>query len=127
HNGTFRGNSPAFVAASESFRQYWSDDALEKSTIAKGERVGAVLDELIAEFPTAGGQSKGRGLARGLGFEDQAAAGKISKAAFDRKMILETAGPSDEVVKIMPPLTVSDEELEQGLQTLRDSVRAVLA
>ncbi|MBE9374101.1 diaminobutyrate--2-oxoglutarate transaminase [Saccharopolyspora sp. HNM0983] len=127
HNGTFRGNNPAFVAASEAFRQYWSDDVLEKSTIAKGERVGAVLDELIAEFPAAGGVSKGRGLARGLGFEDTEVAGKISRACFDRRMIVETAGPSDEVVKIMPPLTLSDEELEQGLQILRDSVRAVLA
>ncbi|CAM5509069.1 diaminobutyrate--2-oxoglutarate transaminase [Streptomyces tanashiensis] len=38
HNGTFRGFSLAFVTAAESMRLYWSDDELEKSTMAKGEQ-----------------------------------------------------------------------------------------
>ncbi len=125
HNGTFRGNNPAFVTATEALRQYWSDDALQRSTIAKGERVGQVLDELVNAHE--GTVAKGRGLARGLGFEDPDLAGKVSKAAFDRGMILETAGPNSEVVKIMPPLTVTDEELEQGLGIIADSVQAVTA
>ncbi|ASU80758.1 diaminobutyrate--2-oxoglutarate transaminase [Actinopolyspora erythraea] len=125
HNGTFRGNNPALVTATEALRQYWSDDELERATIAKGERVGEALLELGAEYP--GLLSKGRGLARGLGFAEPEMAGKVSKAAFDRGMILETSGPSDEVVKVMPPLTVTDDELERGLRILRDSVRSVLA
>lgn len=125
HNGTFRGNNPAFITGSEALRQYWSDDALERSTIAKGERIGQVLDDIVAKHE--GAISKGRGLARGLGFEDPNLANKVSKAAFDRKMILETSGPQSEVIKIMPPLTITDEELEQGLQIIVDSVQAVLA
>ena len=125
HNGTFRGNNPAFVTAAEAFRLYWADDELEKSTIAKGERVGQVLEEIAAQHE--GAVAKGRGLARGLGFEDPDVAGKVSKAAFDRKLLLETSGPSSEVIKIMPPLTISDEELEKGLEIIRDSVRSVLA
>lgn len=125
HNGTFRGNNPAFITGSEALRQYWSDDALERSTVAKGERIGQVLDEIVAKH--GGAVAKGRGLARGLGFDDPDVANKVSKAAFDRKMILETSGPQSEVIKIMPPLTVTDEELEQGLQIMVDSVQAVLA
>ncbi|PKW13901.1 diaminobutyrate--2-oxoglutarate transaminase [Saccharopolyspora spinosa] len=125
HNGTFRGNNPAFITATEALKQYWADDALEKSTIAKGERVGEVFEEIAAKH--GGAVAKGRGLARGLGFEDTNVAGKVSKAAFDRKLLLETSGPSNEVVKVMPPLTVSDDELEQGLQIVRESVQAVLA
>lgn len=125
HNGTFRGNNPAFITGSEALRQYWSDDALERSTVAKGERIGQVLDEIVAKH--GGAVAKGRGLARGLGFDDPDVANKVSKAAFDRKMILETSGPQSEVIKIMPPLTVTDEELEQGLQIIVDSVQAVLA
>lgn len=124
HNGTFRGNSPAFVTGAEALRQYWSDDELEKSTIAKGERIGQVLDDIVDKYP--GALAKGRGLARGLGFEDTEVANKVSRAAFERRMILETSGPQSEVVKIMPPLTITDEELEQGLQILTDSVQAVL-
>lgn len=125
HNGTFRGNNPAFVTAGEALRQYWSDDALEKATLAKGERVGQVLESLAGKYE--GGLAKGRGLARGLSFEDTEVAGKISKAAFERNLIVETSGPESEVVKIMPPLTVTDEELEQGLQIFSESVQAVLS
>ncbi|QGK68500.1 diaminobutyrate--2-oxoglutarate transaminase [Allosaccharopolyspora coralli] len=124
HNGTFRGNNPAFVTASEALRLYWSDDELEKGTLAKGERVGKVLSDIEDKYE--GAVSKGRGLARGLGFEDVEVAGKISKAAFERQLILETAGPKDEVVKIMPPLTLSDEELDQGLHIITESVQSVL-
>lgn len=125
HNGTFRGNNPAFVTGAEALRQYWSDDVLEKSTLAKGERVGEVLDTLVAKY--GGTVSKGRGLARGLGFEEPERAGAVSKAAFERGLILETSGPDSEVVKIMPPLTLTDDELEQGLQIMSDSVHAAMA
>ncbi|GAB3558319.1 diaminobutyrate-2-oxoglutarate transaminase [Actinopolyspora lacussalsi] len=125
HNGTFRGNNPALVTATEALRQYWSDDELERATLAKGERVGEALLELCADHP--GLLSKGRGLARGLGFAEPEMAGKVSKAAFDRGMILETSGPSDEVVKVMPPLTITEDELERGIRIIRDSVRSVLA
>ena len=124
HNGTFRGNNPAFVTATEALKQYWSDDALEQSTLAKGERVGKVLSDIAGKYE--GALAKGRGLARGLGFEDVESAGKVSQAAFERGLILETAGPQDEVVKIMPPLTITDEELDQGLQIITESVQSVL-
>jgi diaminobutyrate-2-oxoglutarate transaminase len=124
HNGTFRGNNPAFVTASEALRQYWSDDELQRSTIAKGERIGEILEDLAGKY---GAIAKGRGLARGLGFDDPDAAGKVAKAAFDRKLLVETSGPDSEVLKIMPPLTVTQEELEQGLQIIVDSVQAVMA
>ena len=51
HNGTFRGISPAFVAATEAMRTYWTDDKLEKSTLAKGEQVGRVMTELAEQLP----------------------------------------------------------------------------
>jgi diaminobutyrate-2-oxoglutarate transaminase len=40
---------------------------------------------------------------------------------------METSGPNDEVVKVMPPLTITDDELAKGLDLLSDSVRAVCA
>lgn len=125
HNGTFRGNNPAFVTGSEALRHYWSDDELMRSTLRKGERVGEVLGDLASRYD--GALAKGRGLARGLGFPDPDSAGKIAKAAFDRKLLLETSGPENEVVKIMPPLTITADELEQGLQIVVDSVHSVLA
>jgi diaminobutyrate-2-oxoglutarate transaminase len=125
HNGTFRGNNPAFVTATAALREFWSDDTLERSTIAKGERVEAVLAELAASSNTVELMPKGRGLARGLAFSQPELAAKACAVAFERGLLMETAGPSDEVMKLMPPLTISDAELEEGLAVVAESVRAV--
>jgi diaminobutyrate-2-oxoglutarate transaminase len=122
HNGTFRGINPAFVAAAEALRVYWHDDRLEKSTLAKGEQVERALIGL-AEW--GAGVPRGRGLARGLAFPDGAMARRVCRAAFDRGLLMETAGPDGEVVKLMPPLTVTDAELEEGLAILVDCVKGV--
>jgi diaminobutyrate-2-oxoglutarate transaminase len=123
HNGTFRGHNPAFVTATAALREFWTDDALERSTIAKGERVAEVLTELAGRLP--GLLPKGRGLARGLRFDQPELAAKACAAAFERGLLMETAGPSDEVMKILPPLTITDDELEEGLAIVRESVSAV--
>ncbi len=68
---------------------------------------------------------RGRGLARCLAFEDGELAGKVSAAAFERGLLVETAGPRGEAVKLLPPLTITDAELDQGLELLADAVRSV--
>lgn len=125
HNGTFRGINPAFVASTEALRTYWTDDKLEKSTLAKGEQVGRVMDNLVESVPGTPMLSKGRGLARGLGFESGELASKVCRAAFDRGLLMETSGPEGEVAKVMPPLTVTDEELADGLDRLVAAVHDV--
>ncbi|SHK36405.1 diaminobutyrate aminotransferase apoenzyme [Pseudonocardia thermophila] len=125
HNGTFRGNNPAFVTATAALNEYWRDDALERATIAKGEKVEAALTELAAASSAVELTPKGRGLARGLQFGQPELAAKVCAAAFERGLLMETSGPSDEVMKIMPPLTVTDAELDEGLAIVADSVRAV--
>ncbi|NMH95711.1 diaminobutyrate--2-oxoglutarate transaminase, partial [Pseudonocardia bannensis] len=68
HNGTFRGHNPAFVTGTAALREFWCDDTLEKSTIAKGERVEEALGRIAASTSTVELTPKGRGLARGLSF-----------------------------------------------------------
>jgi diaminobutyrate-2-oxoglutarate transaminase len=125
HNGTFRGYNPAFVTATAALESYWTDDKLEKSTLAKGEQIGRVLEEIAEDAP--GTQARGRGLARGLAFTDPQLAGNVCQAAFERGLLMETSGPEGEVVKLMPPLTVTDDELEQGLRIVTESVGEVAA
>jgi diaminobutyrate-2-oxoglutarate transaminase len=125
HNGTFRGNNPAFVTATRSIEEFWSDDTLERSTIAKGERVEEALRELAGSLP-GDLEVKGRGLARGLGFAQAELADQVAKAAFERGLLLETAGPDSEVAKLMPALTITDDELGEGLEIFADAVRSVV-
>jgi diaminobutyrate-2-oxoglutarate transaminase len=126
HNGTFRGISPAFVTATEALRVYWRDDELEKSTKAKGERIGSAFKDLVEAYPEANLVAKGRGLARGLEFGDGELAGRVCAAAFERGLLMETSGPDGEVMKLLPPLTLSEDELTEGLAIIDESIMSVL-
>jgi diaminobutyrate-2-oxoglutarate transaminase len=122
HNGTFRGNNPAFVTANAALDFWGSDSTMEKETLAKGEQVESELQAIAAEH---GVSCRGRGLIWGLAFDDPEQADQVCRAAFQRGMLLETSGPEGEVVKLIPPLTVSTGELEEGLGILSESVSEV--
>lgn len=124
HNGTFRGFNPAFVSAAAALREFWADDTFAETVRARGDQLRAGL-ETIGE--QTGGHYRGRGLLAGLHFDDIETAGKVATEAFDRGLLVETSGPDGEVVKIMPPLTISEADLERGLTILGEAVRAATA
>ncbi len=129
HNGTFRGLNPAFVTATAAL-EFWAGEGasdMEKQTIAKGEQVQSVLDQVAARHPQAVTGVRGRGLAQGIAFADPAVASAVCAAAFERHLLMETSGPESEVVKLLPPLTTTPDELDEGLDVLARSVDAVLA
>jgi diaminobutyrate-2-oxoglutarate transaminase len=39
--------------------------------------------------------------------------------------VIETAGIDDQVLKLLPPLTISDEDLEKGLSIIEEAVTKV--
>jgi diaminobutyrate-2-oxoglutarate transaminase len=122
HNGTFRGFSPAFVTATAALELFWRDDALERSTARHAERLAAGLQAIAASRPELAIELRGRGLARGLAFASSRVAGEVSAAAFRLGLLVERAGPEDEVVKLLPALTLSDDELDAGLGLLARAV-----
>jgi diaminobutyrate--2-oxoglutarate aminotransferase len=124
HNGTFRGHNPAFVTATAALG-FWPGDRMEKRTLASGEQIQRSLRSITEEHAEAGVTARGRGMAWGLEFADPSLAPAVCSAAFERGLLMETAGAQDEVAKLMPPLTTTEEELEAGLDILADSVRAI--
>jgi len=125
HNGTFRGHNAAFVTATEAL-SYWTDDQLTKEVREKAERVTERLREIVDNHPEAAGELRGRGLIQGIAFADPELAGKVSSEAFDRGLVIETAGPRSEVLKLLPSLTIDREALERGLDVIEESLDAVL-
>ena len=119
HSGTFRGIDPALVTGGAALRAYWSDGELESRTAARGERVAAELAAIAASVP--GARARGRGMAHGIEFAAPGMALKVAAAAFDLGLVIETAGPDDQVVKLLPPLTIGDDELSHGLSLLAES------
>jgi len=120
HNGTFRGHNLAFVAATEAL-SYWEDDQFSQEITRKGEMVEACLQGLAERYPEMEAKARGRGLMQGIEIGVDGLSDEICKAAFERGLIMETSGPNGEVVKVMPPLTIDEEGLKQGLQILEES------
>jgi diaminobutyrate-2-oxoglutarate transaminase len=123
HNGTFRGNNPAFVTATAALDTYWADGQMEKQTIARGEQVEQALLAICDENSAYGAHFRGRGLVWGMEFTDKSRASAVCARAFELGLLLETSGPRSEVVKLLPPLTITPDELDEGLRTLARAVR----
>jgi diaminobutyrate-2-oxoglutarate transaminase len=122
HNGTFRGQNPSFVTATAAMN-FWTDNLLEKQVMRKGEQIDRALREVVAPFH--GIEVRGRGLVRGVAFAQPELAGAVCREAFERGLLLETSGPDSEVVKLMPPLVIDDDDLARGLTIAAESIEAV--
>ena len=127
HNGTFRGNNLAFVTAELALRKYWSDDELQNRTLENGRILRERFSPLVYKYEGKL-ELRGRGMAFGIAFlEDPDLASQVMARCFDNKMLVETAGPSDEVVKFLAPLTMTDSERERGIEICYEAVDHVLA
>lgn len=127
HNGTFRGNCHAFATSVAMLEQYWRDEALAQAVQAKGERVRQRLQAMVDQRGGLDAEVRGRGLFLGIDCAEQGMAESIAEACFQRCLIVETAGTTDNVVKVMPPLVIDDALLDEGLDLLESAIDEALA
>jgi len=129
YNGTFRGFALAFTTAAAALNHYWRDDAFERDVQRKGEIVAERFAKIAAWLGTQGIEAsvRGRGLMRGIDVGTGEIADKITHQAFENGLVIETSGQDGEVVKCLCPLTITDEDLEQGLAILEESARQALS
>ena len=73
---------------------------------------------MVAQFAGDVVEVKGRGMMIGVRCADPARAASVTKKAYTYGLIIERAGPEDEVIKCMMPLTTSYAELEEGMDIL---------
>jgi diaminobutyrate-2-oxoglutarate transaminase len=122
HNGTFRGHNPAFVTGAVAC-DLWAEQDIAAGVRRRAETVEGCLVAIAAEH--AGVDLRGRGLAQGLVFDEPGVAGEVAVAAFRRGLLIETSGPRGEVAKLMPPILIGDDDLEEGLARFVDAVGEV--
>jgi diaminobutyrate-2-oxoglutarate transaminase len=96
---------------------------MEKQTRTRGEQVEQALIAITEENLADVKEYRGRGLVWGLEFHDKGRAAKVAGRAFELGLLIETSGPEGEVVKLLPALTVTPEELDEGLSVLARAVR----
>ncbi|WP_054740674.1 diaminobutyrate--2-oxoglutarate transaminase [Cellulosilyticum ruminicola] len=123
HNGTFRGNQMAFVAAKAAIeyreqvnldemvweRESFIKEYLEKEIMPLHEKINARGIGLIwgVDFTSLGGGAKSK---------------EVMKKCFEKGLITERVGRDDAVVKLMPPLNIEMELLEQGCNILKEAI-----
>lgn len=126
HNGTFRGFQPAMIAAKASL-EYMLENNIEEEVKRKSVIVEDILAKEIKNIDPRL-KYRGLGLMWGIDFVDfpDETALKCSRECFENGMIIELAGRKDAVLKLMPPLTIDDEELRLGLEIILNAVRKVI-
>ena len=131
HGGTYGGNAVAAAAAVATIRAIREEGMLANAR-QRGAQLMDGLTSLQARYAQIG-DVRGLGLMVGVEFRDaqrkpdKATAKAVAHACLDRGLILLTCGPWDNVIRWIPPLVVSSEEIARGLTIFAESMQEVVA
>lgn len=115
HTGTFRGQNLSFVAGAEALT-YFEDDSLMTEVMSKAEVMSSALSPLSDAHPDI--QVRGKGMILGLDVGNGTRARAIVDRCFEQGLLIASCGTGGRVVKLIPPLTIPDEDLRKGLDIL---------
>ena len=125
HTGTFRGNQLAFVTATAAIDLFATEE-IEDRVAAHSALISTWLQRLD---PRLGH----RGIGAMWGVDTAASdptgtlARDVARRCFNDGLVIERTGRNDTVLKILPPLTISELILDEGLDILHAAVRSCLA
>ncbi len=120
HGSTFGGNCVTNAAAVATLQTLIDGHTLPRCREA-GTRLEEGLRELAREFPDLAREVRGRGLMLGMQIRDAEAARKIATACLNDGLLINVTGNG--VLRIAPPLIVTDHEIEEGLAILKGAFR----
>lgn len=121
HSGTFRGNSLAFVAATETLKLWQDKDFLQ--TIARNSHTiteGLAHLQQKLQNHSSGFSIRGKGMMHGLVCPSEPIAATIAHRSFDNGLVIERCGPDREVVKLLPAINIPTDTLINGLNILSE-------
>ncbi|MBN3753274.1 diaminobutyrate--2-oxoglutarate transaminase [Paraburkholderia sp. Tr-20389] len=124
HNGTFRGNNLAFVAARAAL-SYWEDAHFLGQLDDNIQVMDLGLEAVLKKHPKLLVRKKGRGLFQGIEFARPEDALRVRAAMFDRAVVMEMSGPRGEVLKLMPPLTIPATLLERTIKLIDECIASL--
>ena len=126
--GTYGGNAVAAAAAVATLEVVRDENLVENSR-RRGEQLGAGLSALAKEYPIMA-DVRGLGLMQAVEFVTDtgepaaAAAAAVQQAAIEEGLLLLTCGALANVVRVIPALVVSEEEVSTGLAAFAAALRA---
>lgn len=137
HTGTFRGNQLAMASGAKTLEIIKRDNLTENAAL-RGEQLRAGLAAIQADFPQIG-DIRGRGLMNGIeivkpgetnklgqAVADQPLAAAVQRAALERGLIIEKGGREGAVLRFLPPLIISETQIDFVIDTMRAAFAAAL-
>lgn len=124
-NGTFRGNNLAFVASKAMLDEYWESKMFEEEMYEKSNLIHNFLNKMCKSHPNLIKSRKGLGFMQGIEFYDAEHTSMIIDECFNQNLIIESCGPEDQVLKLMPALTIELKTLAKGLSIIESSISSV--
>ena len=121
HGSTFGGNPVSCAAALATIALL--EEGLIDNAAVRGEQMLGLLRPLMADHPDRVRDVRGKGLLVGVQFDSGATAVAVERAAFERGLMVLTAG--DDVIRMSPPLVVSGPETITGCRVFAEAVAAV--
>ncbi len=131
HGSTFGGN-PVSCAAGIATLDVFEQEGILANTVARGTELVRRLQELKARTPSIG-DVRGLGLMVGVelvkkdGAPDKELQTRIRKVCLDSGLVILSCGAHDNVLRIVPPLNLSQEELDEGWEILNGAFQEVAA
>ncbi|KXJ96692.1 acetylornithine and succinylornithine aminotransferase [Microdochium bolleyi] len=119
HGTTFGGNPLACRLAHYTVSRL-SDEGLQSEVLAKEKLFRAKFEELQARYPELVSEIRGKGLILGLQLTQDPT--PIVQAARERGLLVITCGTN--TLRFVPPLTITEEEIAQGLAVLEQAIEA---
>lgn len=126
HNGTFRGNQLAFVGAVAAL-EYYKKSNLPQIVKDREKTISDFLTKAI--LPLDNRLSvRGIGMIWGIDFSriDSSLSNVAMQNCVKNNLIIEGAGSYNCVLKIMPPLTIEEEILVEGLRIIKEAITLTL-
>jgi diaminobutyrate-2-oxoglutarate transaminase len=125
HTGTFRGQGFSFVAGREALT-YFDDDALMSEVKEKGALMAEHLDKLAKRYAGQGFAVRGKGMMQALDVVDGGKAKQMAAVCFENGLLIGPCGSGGRVLKLIPPLTIPEADLKEGLAILEDAIGRVM-
>lgn len=129
HGGTYGGNAVGTAAAYATL-QVMRDEDLPGNAARMGEILISGLREIQRDFPVIG-DVRGLGLMVAAEFvhpdgsPNPGAVGKVLASALEENVLLITCGTFDQAIRVIPPLTVNEEQMRDFLGVFRRAVAAL--
>jgi diaminobutyrate-2-oxoglutarate transaminase len=98
-----------------------------KDIAARSEVLEKELMSIPARFPNRHVRVRGKGMNWGIEFGRPAAAAVVSAWALERGLVVEPARLKDDVLLVLPPITINDDMLREGLDFLNQAVSMFLS